>query len=894
MQKIAILVSGLFVLADAVPVMAQTSDSDSGLETVIVTARKVAENAQTVPISITALSAADLTKLDINTTADLQSVTPSFTIQPSTFRQDTLDITIRGQRNFDSPSGGGNTALDFDPSVAIYQDGVYYARSVGLTGQMFDLDSVDVLKGPQGTLVGRNATGGAILFTSREPTQDFGGYVKVTGGDYAQYGIQGAINIPLTDDLAVRAAISATGQKGYLANYFVDPVSGFSNHQPGMGTQKLAGRFSAKWQPDDSFSLLLQADISTEHDTGVTYHDLGYFVGTTLATGNKPSICNIPAACAGFTDLLGHPVAPYYTTVTATSVSGVNTAPAAYNSLLNSVAREQMDGFWSTEQAANNLDTGHFQTVSATAEKKFDNDIDVKFLSAYRWLDTSGTAISRGQPYIANIYVYSMPRYKSWQSELTVTGAGFDDRLKWTGGLFFFEETDPNDGGYQNLFLPSAGSAPTAAAGKQISVTDQTRNGELNISYAGYAQATYAVFPDTRITAGVRYTVDQRNAYLATTKTLTPTTATLSATTVNGVFNPAGDTIDGITYSGTTTVCALTNAAGVSLPPGSCASGINKTFHKPTWTLAVDHDLFDKTMVYFTMRSGYRSGAINSGTFNPLVTVAQPEEVIDYETGVKSDWNLFDVPVRANIDGYQTAYHNLQAQQNLPNVTLATGPGGVGPCTQVLFNANQCVSSSNVLNNVTFNVAAARVYGVEWDVTVLPIPALTLNVSGSYLDARYTNYAFTPPAGYLLPAGNSGNLSGTPIPAPRWQTNYTASYSFGAQDFGNFPIGDMVLTAHYYWESRYLANLQGFNPSQQTSPYGMLNLQFLAADLGQTGADLTVFMRNALNQKACTPEFNGVLNSAPNGTFGSPGTSGVLQCIPLPPRMSGMSLEYHF
>ena len=895
MRKTILLLTTILASAEIAPALAQSTDSN-GFETVIVTARKIAEDAQTVPISITALTAADLSKLDINTASDLQSVTPSFTVQPSTFRQDTLDITVRGQRNFDSPSGGGNTALDFDPSLAIYQDGVYYARSIGITGQMFDLESVDVLKGPQGTLVGRNSTGGAILMTSREPTQDFGGWVKATGGDYDQYGLQGAINVPLTDDLAVRAAISATGQKGYIANYFTDPVSGISNNQPAMGTQKLAARLSAKWQPDDSFSLLVRADLSTEHDTGTAYHDLGFFVGTVAATGNKPSICNVPAACVGFTDFLGHPVATYYTTVTATSATGVNTAPAAYNSLLASVAREQTEGFWSTEQAQNALDRGQYQTISAVAEKKFDNDIDVKWLNAYRWLDTNGTSVSRGQPYVANVYLYGMPSYKSYQSELTVTGTGLDNALKWTGGLFFFEESDPRDGGTQDLFLPSAGSAPTAAAGKQASFTDQSRNGELNISYAAYAQATYAIMPDTRVTAGLRYTVDQRNAYLDTDKVVFPTTVALSASTVNGVYSAAPFTFDGISYSGSTTVCALTDPKGVSLPLASCPTNINRTFHKPTWTLAVDHDLFDKTMVYFTMRSGYRSGAINSGSLNPATAVAQPEEVIDYETGVKSDWNLFGVPVRANIDGYQTAYHNLQAQQNLPNVTLATGPGGVGPCTQALFNANQCVTPTNVMSNVTFNVATARVSGVEWDVTALPIPGLTLNASGSYLDARYTNYTFTPPAGYLLPAGNTGNLSGTPIPAPRWQTNYTATYSFGQQQLADANIGDISVTAHYYWQSRYLADLAlvANGAAQQTSPYGMLNLQVLAADLGRPGLDLTLFMHNALNQKACIPEFNGTLNSAPNGSFNTPGTSGVLQCIPLPPRMSGLSLEYRF
>ena len=824
-------------------------------------------------------------------------MTPSFVVQPSTFRQDTLDITIRGQHNFDSPSGGGNTALDFDPSVAVYQDGVYYARSIGLTGQMFDLDSVDVLKGPQGTLVGRNATGGAILMTSREPTQDFGGYVKATGGDYAQYGLQGAINIPLTDDLAVRIALSSTGQKGYLANYFYDPVSGLRNNQPAMGNQKLAGRVTAKWTPDDSFSLLLRADISAEHDTGVSYHDLGYFVGTTLATGNKPSICNIPAACSSFTDLLGHPVATYYNTVTATSVSGVNTAPAAYNSLLASVAREQTEGFWSTEQAQSDLDVGHYHTVSAVADKKLDDDIDVKLLGAYRWLDSTGTAISRGQPYVASVYGYDMPRYKSWQSELTVTGSGLDNSLKWTGGLFFFEESDPDDGGSQYLFLPSAGSPPSALSGKQASYTDQTRNGELNISYAAYAQATYTVRPDTRITAGVRYTVDQRDAFLDTQKTLFPTTSALSATTVNGVYNPGTYSLYGINYAGYTTVCSLTNAGGTSLPLASCPTGIDKTFHKPTWTLAVDHDLFDKTMVYFTMRSGYRSGAINSGTFNPIATVAQPEEVLDYEVGMKSDWTLLDMPVRANIDGYQTAYHNLQSQQNLPNITLAVGPTGVpGTCTQALFNANQCTTPTNALNNVTFNAATARVYGAEWDITVLPVPALTLNASGSYLDARYTNYTFAAPPGYLLPAGNSGSLSGTPIPAPRWQLNYTASYSFGPQSFGDLSVGDVSFTAHYYWESRYLADLALYanGAAQQTSSWGVANLQARVANIGQLGADLTAFVTNVANQKVCTPEFTGVLNSVPNGSFTTPGTSGVLQCIPMAPRMAGMSLEYNF
>ena len=152
-----------------------------------------------MPISITALSQADLDKLSVRTIEDLKYVSPSVYIAPTSFRQDTLNVTIRGQRNFDAPSGGGNPGLGFDTASAVYKDGVYYARAVGLGGSLFDLDSVQVLKGPQGTLVGRNTTGGAILYQSRDPGPDVGGYVQGTLGDYARAGLQGAVNLPLTD-----------------------------------------------------------------------------------------------------------------------------------------------------------------------------------------------------------------------------------------------------------------------------------------------------------------------------------------------------------------------------------------------------------------------------------------------------------------------------------------------------------------------------------------------------------------------------------------------------------------------------------------------------------------------------------------------------------------------
>ena len=745
-----------------------------------------------------------------------------------------------------------------------------------------------MLKGPQGTLVGRNSTGGAILYNSRDPGPDFGGYVQATIGDYSRAGLQGAINYPLSDTVFLRVALNSENQKGYIANYFFDPQSGRRNTQAAMGFKKLAGIFSLKWQPDETFNLLLRADVASEHDTGSTYHDLGIFTGTVPSNG-RTSICNIPVTCLPFTDLRGQVMQPYYLTATATSVSNPNPSPQAYNAILASALRQQNYGFWSAEQDISNLSQGHYQTYSATANKSFD-DIDVRLMAAYRTFDNTGTAVSRGLPFESNTYDYNFPKYESWQSELTVNGKALAGKLQWTTGLFFFNERSPNDGGFLYQFLPSAGSAPAATpANRQFQFTNWSNNSEENSSYAAYAQGTYSIRADTRFTAGVRYTYDERFAHIASQLTRTPATIASNAAVTNGVFNPAAFTYNGISYAGQTNVCLLTNPNGATLPLSQCAVDIRKSYHKPTWTLALDHDLWEGTLVYATMRSGYRSGGINTQAQNIGALTALPESVLDYEIGVKSDFSLFGLPVRANLAAYETSYHNIQAQQQVPNVTLATAIGG-GACTQVQFNAGNCAGFLN--ENITLNAKAGKIYGAEWDVTFLPTDWLTLNAAGSYIDPRYTDFSFIVPAGYLQPAGGT-NLSGTPIPVPTWQTNESATINFGT-DLGGLPLGETRFTAHYYWQSRYLADLRAYNSVQRTSPYGLLNFRLEFTDVGHSNANVALFMNNVANTEACLPEYNGVLNSAPNGTFGRPDTSGVLQCIPLPPRMTGITLGYKF
>jgi iron complex outermembrane receptor protein len=885
----ALLLALLATSALSAPALGQvdatpgTQVAQGGLERVVVTARKREEVEQAVPISISSYSQADLDRLSINTIEDLRFSSPSVYIAPTTFRQDTLNVTIRGQRDFDSSSG--QSVMSFDPAAAVYMDGVYLARPVGLTGGLFDIERVEVLKGPQGTLVGRNTTGGAILYRTREPENQFGGYIKATAGDYGRGEIQGAINIPLTDTLSFRAAGQVSDRRGYITNLYFDPATGFRNNQPAMGSNKIAGNFSLKWTPDESWKIVLRANFAAEHDTGSSYHDLGFFPGSGQRQ-NRPAICNIPGTCIGFTDMLGHRIEPYYASFTPTTVGPVNSDPRAYNSLLQSIARAQKAGFWTAEQTVNNRDVGHYRTLSATVDKSF-GDIDVKWLTAYRGWDNYGTSVGRGLPYNTAEYQYQVPDYKAWQSELTVNGRALSNRLNWTAGLFFFQEDSPNDGGLFYLFIPNNG---IPSPGRGITLQDGTRMSQRNTSYAGYAQATYSITSDTRLTAGVRYTYDERYAHMDSRTDIFPATAASTASVRNGVFDPTPYVFHGISYAGQTHACTLTDVNGVLRPLAACPSDINKSFHKPTWTLAIDHDLWDGTLVYATTRTGYRSGAINSTAINPAVTVAKPENVQDYEVGIKSDWELAGMPIRTNFAAYLSAYHDIQILTALPNVTLATGPGGV-PCTQALFNTNSCIGTTN--DNVTLNAKAARIYGAEWDISLIPLPGLTLRSTGSVLDAHYTDYSFTPPAGYLLPTGTT-NLSGTPFPLPRWQTSESVTYATGLKDLGAVTVDDLTLSAHYFWQSRYQADLRTFDPSQRTGSYGMLDLRIDLFNIAGRGFDFGVFMSNVLNTPACMPEYNGVLNSAPNSSFGIANTAGALQCVPLPPRMTGMTLGYKF
>lgn len=220
------------------------------IDEVVVTAQKRSENIQDVPIAMTALSADDLIGKGVARSTDLQYASPALTVTDAGLTQ---SVNIRG---IGLSSGSPNAAN----GVATYVDGLFQPPIVQ-TGSYYDLSDIEVLRGPQGTFVGSNSTGGAIFVKSQDPsTRSFNGYGEVSGGNYGTVGFQGAANMPINDDLAVRVALNDQNHGSYYTDH------GPYRDKPDSLVEG-AGRVGVLWRPDENFQAIVKVE-AVDKDTG--------------------------------------------------------------------------------------------------------------------------------------------------------------------------------------------------------------------------------------------------------------------------------------------------------------------------------------------------------------------------------------------------------------------------------------------------------------------------------------------------------------------------------------------------------------------------------------------------------------------------------------------------
>jgi len=818
------------------------------LPDVVVTARRTQEAAQTVPITLSAVSAAQMRRNNIQNIADVQHVVPGLTVNQGVGGAATVALAIRGQV-------AGDNLLTVDPAVGVYIDEVLVPRGVGLRPAQFDLASVEVLEGPQGTLFGKNTTGGALVLSTTRPHQNVGGYVDAQFTTYNGIRTTAAIDLPLiSDKLLTRIAVSRVTRDG-----FGHDARGADTNSENMD----AVRASVIWRPDSDVEVFgsFEADRSRARPEN---SQLAYVNG-----------CTGPNQCSGvpLTTALGSPLPRYDASgnlipgtyglgLSATVFSEVVAEQGLAQTSANQSAAQTLlstflpggsnfPGFYNTANALQNT-YDNFNGASGTLQvnvTKFGHTF--RSITGYRFASRKsanlyspfnipgptlttltlpdGVVIDR----ITAIGGFLETHSHSFTQEFQVQRRD-SHFLEYTLGAFFQSEVG-DDGGHS---LQAPALSPAAAP---VVNDGYVRNKSASV----YGQFIYHVLPTVRLTGGVRFTRDDKSIDAHTGSGIGPPFAT---GVINAVANPALATQaaaallapgENCTLAPTllpstatpylTVITAAGTRAFYSRDYSVCTAFRRQTFSSVNWLASVDWRPTDRLMFYGKVATGYKGGGFNLRLTNAAgLTPFQPETTIEYEVGLKSTW--LDGRLRVNADTYYTDYSNIQRNQVVATVI------------------NGAVGTASVIGNA----AKAKIYGVEATASVVPLDGLTLSASFSWMHAKYTSYRVPVAFDSVTGAPTAYNdLSYLSFPLPTGANLPAIQYSLTADYQRPIPWGRLTLTANWSWQSEQPYPDIVLKQFLQIHAYGLLNLQ-AAVHVDSIDTTFSVFARNALNQKYFT------------------------------------------
>ena len=609
------------------PAFAQSTGAEpgaAGVEDIVVTARRKEERNQDVPVAITAFGSERLQEMNVVNTQSLQSSVPSLVV----------GANGQGSRETESPTIRGQGATyQASPGVAVYMAEVPLPGALSLSmqggpGNYLDLQNVQVLKGPQGTLFGRNTTGGAILLSPQKPTERMEGYIQLQGGSYNDRELQAVVNIPVIEDkLLVRFAGEIVDRDGYTKDVKWNKDRDDKHYW--------TGRLGVTWRPTDKIENYLMA-----------YN--------TWSRNNGPGLVG-----QGFNlDVFG---GPYFQCATASC--------SEYQSLVDAQRARGPRKIGLSVDEFSKIETWG---VTDTLDFQLTDNLALRNIASYAELKNYFSSDSDGfdspsyddNPFTAR----SIPRdnFKQYSEELQLRGKAFDSKLDYVIGGFYFKN-EPNglqQAGSLTLcplsfrsFCEDPGPTPDGAS--------NTFNGQLiygvtQESYAAYAQGTYDlggvsdVLDGLRLTLGYRYTWDKVDGFA------TPFIATPYPSA--SVLVPDGNNF--------TCFASGTRA----LTRDQCTFTSSQEESKPTWTAGLDYKLRPDLLLYGKVSRGYKAGGFNSSAVRAETRTFGPEFVTAYELGFKSDFTIAGMPARLNADIFRTDYDKIQRASGDTNI--ATGAAG--------------------------------------------------------------------------------------------------------------------------------------------------------------------------------------------------------------------------
>jgi iron complex outermembrane receptor protein len=703
----------------------------------VVTATKQATNLQTTPLAITAVTAETLQRQGITNAADLGSIVPN-----ATFRE-AQGAFGKGVTAFIRGIGQADTNLASEPGVAYYIDDVYYPLVFGSMFDLLDLDHVEVLRGPQGTLFGRNALAGAVSLVSKAPNpHQSSAYAEITGGSYDRLELRAGINLPLADNLAIRLSGASKKQTGYeqmldfrcqmvkngtpeLAGtipYTDGAVVATGNFQPKNcvvghlgGEDVNAMRGQLFWQPTPKLKITFGGDWTQDNSEIVADQILA--INTTTANANA----NQRALGAYFTAPGGTPfgydnrfiTGSRFKTYATFSDPVANGAVVPGSSFYNgSVLR----GGFHNPNTSPLLNWG----LNAKAVYGITDHIDLTVIGGYRVVDTLFSFDVDGSPMPLET-THNNSAETDYTGEVRLSGK--NSLYDWVAGAFYFKGD-----GFVHSFL--------------VSPWNNLQRYQNNI-YKPESKAVYGNFnirpiAKLTLTGGLRYSDDEKVVNYSNLQDATPTG--------NIVFHvvPADKRWD--------------------------------------WKAGASYQILDDTMAYVSASTGFRLPSFNSRPLQPDQVGPIPgDDILAYELGVKTD--LFDKRVRINGDLFYTDYRirpaGVSGQEYLigPNgqpvsgsqVTTPLPSGGAGATTCVTLTAAQIAGGTpgfQCIGRTYYVNTPGSVKGVEMEVQARPIGNLILNGSMGYSK-------FDSPD---LKA--AGRVNQRLVGIPDWTANLGAEYLF--------------------------------------------------------------------------------------------------------------------
>jgi iron complex outermembrane receptor protein len=823
-----------------------TPEHPAQISEIIVTARRIEEPLQDVPISITVFNQEQLTNRNVVNAADLANFTPSLSAN-SNFGPENSSFAIRGfVQDPGTPPSVGTYFADVVAPRGPTQ-GTQAGDGAG-PGSFFDLQNVQVLKGPQGTLFGRNTTGGAVLFVPQKPTSVFEGYAEGSYGNRDMYRVQGALNAPLSESARLRIAVDRQERDGYVHN------------TSGIG-------------PED-------------------YNDVNYTAARASLVVDLPS------------DIENYTIASYSKSDTNGSVQKlIGCNPAGFNPPDPALGVPNFIGLFSCSQLAAESARGagfydvqaavpdpvslieQWQVINTTRWNATDT-LTVKNIASYaEFKDRQRSALfgthwqigQLPQPYpfvffrgIPAVFTGIFPapgretaHQSTYTEELQLQGASEGRRLTYQAGVYF-EWSDPLSpvGNQSPQLAPCTdlaavdcsdpiGSAFSAALSQQLGFPVAVNVGAVNSTVGEtryrnrgvYAQSTYSLADQFKLTTGVRYTWDKH---------------TNDATRISYSF-PVLPPFTG----GATARCT-----DLSTAP-ACTQSLEQKSDKPTWLIGLDYKPADDVLVYGKYARGYRAGGVFTNAPIDFRTF-EPEKVDNFEAGLKTSFHGA-VPGTFNVAAFYNDFSDQQLQFGFDaRVDPATGASApVSPTTAIV------------------NAGKSRIYGAEVEVSISPLEGLVFEASYTYLSAEIREIAAVQTADPNYQAAVSQIAPGSPLVlSPENKYSLSASYTLplGA-NVGRITLGaifvhtDEQVTTYAYQNPPILAAFGG--DLGVLDSRDLLNLNLNWDSIANLPIDASIFATN-VTQEQYYPFVPGLATSGSEyGVIGEP-------------RMYGLRLRYRF